>query len=292
VGAREEHFDRDGLCRKDGARPGALPASSLPRPARRPRSSEAILLGILVLLARPARAQFLSDLAPDRPLAIEDARPVSYRAFSGATDWTYSLRKGSLNDWGPGFSLLYGPLRGLETGAAIRWVTRPGRNADRGIASGDLALHALYQIVDETGTRPAVAARVGVQLPTGLDSKGTDLQLAALATRSFDAFRLHANLRYMRLGATNSLERRDRYEGAAGVDFLPPRSGTTDTIVLADAVVRSNPVVGGTTIVLLELGARRRIGPQTLLFAGAGTEITGLPDRARLRLRIGLMHLY
>jgi hypothetical protein len=291
VGARKRS-DGDGLCRTGGRLPGAEAASSLPQPARRPRSREAILLAIVLLLARRAGAQFLSDLAPDRPLAIEDARPVSYRALSGATDWTYSLRKGSLNDYGPGFSLLYGLLRGLETGADIRWVTRPGRNADRGIASGDLALHALYQIADETGTRPAVAARVGVQLPTGLDSKGTDILLAALATRSFDAFRLHANLRYMRLGATNSLERRDRYEGAVGVDFLPPGSGTTDTIVLADAVVRSNPVVGGTTIVLLELGARRRIGPQTLLFAGAGTEITGLPDRARLRLRVGLTHLY
>ncbi|MDQ2970674.1 MAG: hypothetical protein M3R34_06000 [Acidobacteriota bacterium] len=292
MGASGKHFDRDGLCRKGGGSPEAQPASSLPRPARRPRSHEAILLAILLLLARRARAQFLSDLAPDRPLAIEDARPVSYRALSGAIDWTYSLRKGSLNDYGPGFSLLYGPLRGLETGVAIRWVTRPGRNADRGIASGDLDLHALYQIADETGTRPAVAARVGVQLPTGLDSKGTDLHLAALATRSFDAFRLHANLRYTRLGATNTLERRDRYEGAVGVDFLPNPRGTTDTIVLADAVVRSNPVLGGTTIMLLELGARRRIGPQTLLFAGAGTEITGLPDRARLRLRLGLTHLY
>ena len=46
---------------------------------------------------------------------------------------------------------------------------------------------------------------------------------AALATRSFDAFRLHANVRYTRLGAINSVERRDRYEGVLGVDFVRRR---------------------------------------------------------------------
>jgi hypothetical protein len=252
-----------------------------------------LLAALLLLGARAATGQFLSDLEPERPLQMEDARPISYRAFSGSTDWTYSLRKGSLNDYGPGLSLLYGPLRGVETGAAVRWVTRPGRNADRGIDSGDLLLHALYQVVDETADRPAIAARVGVQVPTGLDSKGTDLLLAGLATRSFDAFRLNANLKYTRLGAVNSMERRDRYEGIVGVDFpMPGARGLTDTLLLLDAAVRSNPVLGGTTILQVEAGARRRIGPQTLFFAGAGSELTGQPDRARLRLRVGLTHFY
>lgn len=253
--------------------------------------SRALVAAAALLLAKVAGAQFLSNFEPERPLAMEDANPVAYRGFSGSADWTYSLRKGSLNDYGPGFSLLYGPLRGLETGAAIRWLTRPGRNASRGIASGDLDLHALYQIVEESGPLPAIAARVGLQFPTGLDSKGTDLHVAALATRSFDDFRIHANVRYTRLGAISGQERRDRYEGVLGTDFLPP-GGSTDTIFMADFSARSNPLQGAETIYQLEAGARRRIGPQTLVFLGAGTELTGLPDRARLRIRVGITHVY
>ena len=253
--------------------------------------SRAFLALAALFLCRPAGAQFLSNLEPERPLAMEDAIPVPYRGFAGSADWTYSLRKGSLNDYGPGFSLLYGPLRGLETGAAIRWVTRPGRNASRGISSGDLDLHALYQFVEESGVTPAIAARVGVQFPTGLDSKGTDLHMAALATRSFDAFRLHANVRYTRLGAVSGQERRDRYEGVLGTDFPAP-GGSTDTILMFDVSARSNPLLQAETIYQLEAGARWRIGPQTLLFLGTGTELTGLPDRARFRGRIGITHVY
>ncbi len=248
---------------------------------------------LLCLAARAVPAQFLSDLEPERPVTIEDARPVSFRSVSGSADWSYTLRKGSLNDYGPGFSLLYGAARGLEAGAAIQYVTRPERNADRGISSGDLTLHALYQIVDESATRPAMAFRAGVEFPTGLDSKGTDLLLAALVTRSFDSFRVHANFRYSRLGDANPEERRDRFEGVAGTDWIMPgHRGLTDTLLLVDAAVRSNPVIGARTILLVEGGARHRLGPQTFLFAGAGSEITGQSDRARLRLRVGLTHVY
>lgn len=253
----------------------------------------ALLVATLCLTARAVQAQFLSDLEPERPLTVEDARPVSFRALSGSADWTYTLRKGSLNDYGPGFSLLYGAARGLEAGAALRYVTRPERNATRGISSGDLSLHALYQIVDESAALPALAFRAGVEFPTGLDSKGTNLLLGALATRSFDSFRLHANLRYSRLGDANPDERRDRFEGVVGTDWvMPGRRGLTDTLLIADAAVRSNPVIAARTIVLLEGGFRHRLGPQTFLFAGAGSEITGQPDRARLRLRVGLTHVY
>ncbi len=246
----------------------------------------------LFLAASLAGAQLLSNLERERPLSIEDARPVPYRALSGSADWTYSLRTGSLNDYGPGFSVLYGAMRGLEVGAAMRWVTRPERNANRGIASGDLMIHALYQLSEETSSMPALSGRIGVQFPTGLDSKGTDVELAALATRSFDTFRAHANFRYTRLGATGPSERTERIEGVGGIDFIPGRRGLTDTLVLADAAVRSNPVVGGTAIVQVELGARRRVGSQTFLFGGAASELTGRHDRARLRLRLGLTHFY
>ena len=226
--------------------------------ARGHRWPKALFFGTLLLSAYPLRAQFLSNLEPERPIAVEDATPIPYRAFSAAADWAYNLRRGGLNDQGPGWSILYGALRRLELGAAQRYVTRPGRNALRGISSGDLELHALYGLLGESARRPALAARVGVVFPTGLDSRGTDLEIGALLTRSFNSMRIHGNVRWTRLGDTVPTERADRVEAGLAVDFLASGPGRTDTLVLADVTVRSSPVRQGDAIVNVELGADRK----------------------------------
>lgn len=246
----------------------------------------------LLLAASPLHAQFLSNLEPERPLAVEDATPIPFRAISAAVDWTYNVRRGGLNDQGPGWSVLYGAVRRLEIGAAQRYVTRPGRNALRGIASGDLEIHSLYNLVSETGRRPAIAARVGLVFPTGLDSRGTDLQLGALFTRSFEALRLHANFRWTRLGDTVPTERSDRVEGGLAVDFLASGPGRTDTLIVGDVTVRTSPVLLGDAIVNVEVGARHRVGVQTILFGGMGTEISDQPDRPRVFFRVGISHVF
>jgi hypothetical protein len=243
-------------------------------------------------LTATATGQQLSDLETERPLSMEDARPVSFRAFSGSVDWTYNVRQEHLNDYGPGFSLLYGMARGLELGGSVRYVTRPGRNAQRGISSGDIVLHALYQFRTETADWPALAVRAGVEFPTGLDSKGTDLHLAALGTRSFEKFRVHGNFLWTRLGATTSTERNDRFEGIFGADFVVNPHRGTDTLLLADVDVSTNPVRGGHGIVAVEAGIRQRIGVQTIFFTGAGSELTGERDRAHFKVRVGLTHVY
>jgi hypothetical protein len=222
---------------------------------------------------------------------VEDARPIPYRGLSFAADWTYNERDGS-DDTGPGFSVLYGVARGLELGAALRYVTSPGSNALRGITSGDLEVHALYGLFSESARRPALAVRLGVLFPTGLDSRGTDLNLAILLTRSFDAFRLHGNVRWVRLGDTLPSERADRLEGGVGVDFLPSRRGSTDTILLGGLQVRSSPLVDGETVFEAEIGVRRRIGAQTYFFGSLGSELTGEEDRAKATGRAGVTHLF
>ncbi len=260
--------------------------------ASRRRTQRTILAALLALAAQAASAQLLSDLELERPLSIEDARPVSFRAFSGSADWTYNVRQNRLNDHGPGFSLLYGMARGLELGGSVRYVTRPGRNALRGISSGDIVLHALYQLRTETAAWPAIAVRAGVEFPTGLDSKGTDLHLAALATRSFETFRVHGNFLWTRLGATGSTERYDRFEGVLGADCVVNPRRFTDTLLVADVDVSTNPVRGANRVLAIEAGLRQRIGIQTIFFVGAGSELTGERDRAHFRVRIGLTHVY
>ena len=246
----------------------------------------------LVLMIAPMAAQQISNLEPERPLAMEDAQPVSFRAFSGGFDWTFNLRRDYSNDHGPGFSLDYGVARGLEVGAALRYVTRPERNAQRGISSGDLFVHALYALKTETASFPALAVRADVQFPTGLDSRGTDLHLALLGTRSFDDFRLHANLLFTRLGDPSPGERAERWAGVAGVDFPVSRRGLTDTLLLADVVGRTHPLIDGPAIFGAEMGVRHRIGSQTVLFGAAGSEFSGGHNRRVLTLRVGVSQMY
>ena len=94
----------------------------------------AIAVAILALATTSVRAQIVTELEPERPISMEDAHPLSYRAISGSADWSYNWRQGR-NDYGPGFSLSYGAARDLEVGAAVRYVTSPGNNASRGISS-------------------------------------------------------------------------------------------------------------------------------------------------------------
>jgi hypothetical protein len=251
-----------------------------------------LIFAALLFPTFAAHAQFLSNLEPERPIDVEDATPIPFRAVSAAVDWTYNLRKGGLNDQGPGWSLLFGALRNLEVGAADRYVTRPGRNALRGISSGDLELHALYGVLSETARYPAVAARIGVIFPTGLDSRGTDLALGGVFTRSFDSMRLHGNFLWTRLGDTLPTERTNRLEGGLAVDFLASPSGRTDTLVIAGVTVRSSLVEKGDDIVTVEVGARQRIGVQTILFGSLGSQVADGADRPRLRIRLGISHVF
>jgi hypothetical protein len=250
---------------------------------------------LVVLLSSPAArllGQQISDLEPERPVALEDARPVSYRAFSGSADWTYNARKDSRDDYGPGFSLLYGLLRGLEVGGSVRYVTSPSSNANRGISSGDIQLHALYGLVTETAALPAVAVRAGVEFPTGLDSKGTDVHVGLLATHSFDVLRMHVNGLWTHLGDTGANEHKERWEAIAGIDWTVGKFGRTNTLLVVDADLRSNPLLGGKAILSVEGGVRQRIGSQTLIFFGGGGTLFGEMDRAKVRLRAGISHIY
>jgi hypothetical protein len=252
----------------------------------------ALIAALLFTTTVPLPAQILPNLEPERPLEIEDATPIPFRALSAAVDWTYNVRRGGANDEGPGISITYGVWRRLEVGAAQRYVTRPGRNALRGISSGDLELHALYQIAPEGARRPAVAARVGLVFPTGLDSRGTDLDLGAIATRSFDTLRVHASFQWTRLGDTVPNERADRLEGGLAFDFLASGAGRTDTLLMAGVRVRSSPVITDNAIVDVEVGARQRIGIQTAVFGALGSQLSDTPDRPRLRVRLGISHLF
>jgi hypothetical protein len=48
----------------------------------------------------------------------------------------------------------------------------------------------------------------------------------------------------------------------------------------------------GDDIVTVEVGVRQRIGIQTILFGGLGSVVADGPDRPRLRVRLGISHVF
>lgn len=247
---------------------------------------------LLILGASSAAAQQISNLESPRPVTMEDATPLAPGTLSFSADYAYARRLDNVDYAGPAFSLAGGIFPGVELGAETRLLTNPRLNASRGIGSGDLDIHLLGAIHRESAGAPALALRVDTILPTGVASHGTNVSAEAIATRSFDSFRMHATFGDLYVGSTRESQRRNEVYGVLGFDF--PAFGTwrTDTLAMADVVVRQSVLTGGDVSVGIELGIRHRLGMQTLFYAGLMTEVTGEPDRIRYRGILGFTHFF
>ena len=247
---------------------------------------------LAVLGAVPAGAQEISNLESGRPVTMEDATPLAPGSLSFSADYGYARRLDNVDYAGPAFSLAGGVFAGLELGAETRLLTNPRLNARRGIGSGDLDIHLLGAVRQESGGAPALAVRVDTFLPTGFASHGTNLSGEVIATRSFDSFRLHATLGNIYVGSTRPSQRRNEVYGTLGFDVPAFGPWRTDTVAMADVVVRQSVLTGGNVSVGVELGLRHRVGMHTLFYAGLTSEVAGEPDRIRYRGILGLTHFF
>jgi hypothetical protein len=255
----------------------------------------AFVLGAFVLVALAAAqagAQEISNLESGRPVVMEDATPIATGRFSASADYAYARRLDNVDYAGPAFSLVAGVAHGFEFGAESRLLTNPRLNARRGIGSGDLDVHGLGQIVRESEKSPAIAVRGDVFLGTGFASHGTNASAEALLTTSFDAFRLNGGVGSLYVGSPRQDQRRNQLFAVVGIDTPAFGKWKTDTLAMADVIVRQSVLTGGKLSVGVELGLRHRIGLQTLFYAGMSSEVAGEPDRLRYRGLLGLTHAF
>jgi hypothetical protein len=234
----------------------------------------------------PAEGQEISNLEAARPISLEDATPIERGTWSMSADYAYARRLDRVD------SLMAGPFSGLEIGAETRLLTNPRLNARRGIGSGDLDFHVLGALARESAGGPALAVRGDAFLATGFASHGTNVSAELIATRSFDAFRIHGTAGALYVGSTRPGQRRHQLYAVAGFDARPFGPWRTDTLAMADVVVRQSVATGGKVSVGIELGIRHRIGLQTLFYAGMGSEVAGERDRVQYRGLLGLTHTF
>ena len=250
------------------------------------------LLPLLAALAPRAEAQEISNLEAGRPITIEDPTPIAPGTYSGSFDYAYARRLDNVDYAGPALSLVYGLPPAFEIGGETRLLTNPRGNARRGIGSGDLDVHALAEVAPETAGRPALGLRFDAILATGFASHGTNFVPELLVTKSFDSFRLHANFGSIYVGSTRPDERRNRLYAAVGFDFCPGGRWKTDKLGMIDVYVRQSVAGDRNATVGVELGIKRRIGMQTIFYAGLLSEVAGDRDRIRYRGLLGVGHTF
>jgi len=227
------------------------------------------------------------NLDPNRPIGMEDAYaiPKGEIGMEGGVRFN-DRREGSTRvTFQP--QIIYGAF--YNTQIEIQGDLMSDPNTLVGVAkSGDLHLGVLYNFNTETISLPAFAARVGVDLPTGVNSKGVDTQMTGILTRSFGRLRVHLNAGYTILGSPQGQERSGTYRAVAAVSYpLGYPTSFRDTLI-ASLYTRESDLRGQHNHSGIEIGLRHQLTSRMVLDGGLGTEFAGPADRAALLGTIGL----
>lgn len=183
--------------------------------------------------------------------------------------------------------ILYGPLPNFQIGLGSSLATDP-RTIDDPDKSGDLELSALYNFNQETLMVPAFGVRLAVNLPTGVESKGVEVALKGIVTKSIDRLSLHLNAGYQFLTDREHGEREGRYELVLGASYPLGAPRYTRATVVADLFTEQSVRRGQDNVVGAELGIRYQLTPRLVWDAGLGTEFAGPADRSTFFAVTGL----
>jgi hypothetical protein len=243
---------------------------------------------IMVCLAGgPAWAVDHNNLDEGRPLRLEDAYPIAYGELSSETGARVSLNRQSPDRVAFPVELLYGAYWNLHLGLGSTLATEP-RTIDEAEKSGDLRAFAFYNFNQETLRLPAFGAKLSLDFPTGINSRGVDTELKGIMTRSFGQFRTHLNAGYEFIGHAADGARSGRYELGLGAQYPLGYPRFFNTTVLADIFTLQSVHTGESSPIGIELGIRRQAAPLTVLDVGIGTEFAGPAERTPFFFTMGV----
>ena len=182
----------------------------------------------LLLMPLPVLALDHDNLDPNRPIGMEDAYaiPKGEIGMEGGVRFNDRREGRTRVTFQP--QIIYGAFENTQIEIQGDLMSDP-HTLVGAAKSGDLHLGVLYNFNTETISLPAFAARVEVDLPTGVNSKGVDTQMTGILTRSFGRLRVHLNAGYTVLGspqgagAVRCLSRRRRGELSPGLSDELPR---------------------------------------------------------------------
>jgi hypothetical protein len=246
--------------------------------------SSLVLLGIST---PTAYAIDHSNLDKGRPLQLEDPYPIATGEIAVEAGLGFTIERRSEDRGFFPIQVLYGAYPNSQLGIGTTLSTDP-REIDEQERSGDLNLEALYNFNQETLNLPALGVKLELNLPTGVDSSGTDVSLTGLVTKSFGHLSLHVNAGYAFLSGEDPGERDGRYEIILGASYPIGAPHYTRLTVLGDLFTEQSVARGESNITGAEVGLRYQLTYRAVLDAGLGSEFAGPTDRSSFYLTTGL----
>ncbi|TAK07720.1 MAG: hypothetical protein EPO39_05955 [Candidatus Manganitrophaceae bacterium] len=229
------------------------------------------LLSIVIFLLHLSGSAFAQadyrNLDPGRPMVIEDAQPIEFRAFEFQLGLPrYTRRDGGADalSFEPG--LTWGFARDGQVGIEGENVTR--RDGEAKNSFGDTQIHLLYNLNQESEALPAIALRPEFSLPTG--AFGGDhfhAGLKGIASKTFGMNRLHLNGSYT-AGPTEAPGRGgDRVSRSLYGIAYERTFPIVFAVVLVD-LYAVRPIDGRRAEVISDLGGRVQLTPTWVVDAG------------------------
>ena len=244
-------------------------------PSRTSFRQVAILAVGLALSAGAPCAHSQADyrnLDPGRPIAVEDAQPIEYRAFETQDGIPRFARQHAgqwLIAWDADFK--WGIAKDLQfgySGNTLIAVHKAGRTV---VTSSDQQVSLLYNFNQESPNWPAFAIRPELSIHGG--GQGSQHEHGAvkwIVTKTLGENRLHFNASWTvgpneMAGRGSELVSRFFY-GGAYERTLPLKF----MVLLADIYARK-PIDNSRTEVVLEVGTRLQVSPTWVVDAGIST---------------------
>jgi Putative MetA-pathway of phenol degradation len=245
------------------------------------------VLAALLLIAVSASAIDHTNLDEGRPLRLEDAYAISTGEIALETGAGFTLRRHGTDRGFFPIEVLYGALRNFQIGIGTTLSTDP-REVDDPAKSGDLRIGALYNFNQETLVMPAFGVKLEVELPTGVRSKGVDVELKGIVTKSFERLGVHFNAAYLFVTDAGHGERDGRYELVLGASYPIGAPRFTRATFVADIFTEQAIHRGDPNMVGAELGLRYQLTPTIVWDLGIGSEFAGPSDRSLFLLSTGI----
>lgn len=262
----------------------------MPRPQH---AASLLLLSLGLALGPEASAQAdYRNLASGRPITIEDAQPIEFRALEFEFGVPRFTREGS-GAWVLGFEPEFkaGIARDWQFGVSSEFVV--AHEEDNTVSTfRDTQLHLLYNINQESRQWPAFALRPELTFRSGpLGSQHEHGTLKAILSKTFHRNRVHFNGSYTvgpteEEGRGGELVNRFLY-GAAYERTFPLRL----VVLLADVHARK-PVDRAPTQVVFEIGARVQLDPKWVLDAGVSSGVLRHSVGPDIGFTVGLSYTF
>ena len=250
------------------------------------------LLSILIFLLGAASSVLgqsdYRNLDPGRPIVIEDAQPIEFRAFEfqlGIPRYSRRLEGYELS-FEP--ELKWGFAKDWQAGVSGEDAVRKDGKTNHGLR--DTQFHLLYNLNQEGFDFPAIALRPEVTLGTGaLGSDHPHAGLKVIASKTFGPNRIHLNGSYTggpkeAPGRGGDLVNRYLY----GIAY--ERTFPIEFFVLLIDLYSDGPIDGSRKEIVYDLGTRFQITPTWVVDGGLFHAVRS--DHLDFGVTVGLSYVF